>query len=957
MHKILICFYFLLNITILNAQIKVAVLDFENTSSIEKYNGFGKAMSNMLLTDLKNNIHPRKISFLERTQLNKILSEQQLQGTKSFDKNTAVTFGKLAGVKYVILGSVYVLDGICNLNSRMVDVETSEIIYAKESNGKITEWLNLKTKLAEDLSSELNNPIEIEDAYTNLEVNEGTITQYSKVIELLEKGELEEASKLISILTSIQPDFKYLEELKFDIELLKEQVKKNTSAININKSEIKENKENINTLNKSGDLIIDLNTLEEYVNNLNSDLIKIKEKRNLLREVFLKFNTTEILKYLDKLYLTNSESDIDVLTEILNEDIKFIENLKSEIKKGLYAEIIIREIGSKSLSDSETVIKVYEKIEILCSMLYDAKEIKQISKFEFINYYIFKMLFININTSNKDFFINHFKKMIDNYEEIFDKNIFNFNSLNFKNLAENIFENEELKDEILYGFKTIIDIASMQKIANDNSLKINFFDLDNIRGNEKDIKSFNINFKSQFDTYSLKIFDVLPTFYVEPNLYNLGIDIKNEYKKDYLYTYKMNLVDEIHENTLNKIFFYNQNEIKKTGEIKKYLINNRFYEDFKMQFSKINFAYNLKISCEENLLNINSQINYFNKVKSLYQESGRPLCNGFEKILEKYSFLDEEASLYLNYNKNEIIDKALIKLGFSYSDKEMEDINFVISNDFKNGSHIHITDFYNKNKFKEFTVINIDQELLEGKRLISNSFLDLKHIEIQYFDFLEDKTELLLATRYSNSSYEYGPLQGVQKYVTKKYDYINSINDKLIELKVPEEIIIQIFNIYSENPVFFKKYFSAWFEKWGSPLTFNTSFELFNNSFEIYSGENSDLSLITWGIMVNYFLNNYYSNKELTEKFIQNKVLLNDYRVANELNLLTGLIIFSTKSNRKNTGDLLKKIEKLDLNYEFKSGDWKMLKLRDMIILDIENLFSKKIINLTLKNKILNIVQ
>ena len=45
------------------SQVKVAILDFENTSGIVKYDGFGKALSNMLITDLKNSIHPRKVSF------------------------------------------------------------------------------------------------------------------------------------------------------------------------------------------------------------------------------------------------------------------------------------------------------------------------------------------------------------------------------------------------------------------------------------------------------------------------------------------------------------------------------------------------------------------------------------------------------------------------------------------------------------------------------------------------------------------------------------------------------------------------------------------------------------------------------------------------------------------------------------------------------------------------------
>ena len=46
--------------------IKVAILDFENTSGKTEYDALGKAMSNMLITDLKNNIHPKKVDFFER---------------------------------------------------------------------------------------------------------------------------------------------------------------------------------------------------------------------------------------------------------------------------------------------------------------------------------------------------------------------------------------------------------------------------------------------------------------------------------------------------------------------------------------------------------------------------------------------------------------------------------------------------------------------------------------------------------------------------------------------------------------------------------------------------------------------------------------------------------------------------------------------------------------------------
>jgi TolB-like protein len=220
----------------LKSQTKVAILDFENTSGISKYDGFGKALSNMLITDLKNSIHPRKITFLERSQLNKILSEQNLQKTKNFDKSTAVSFGKLAGVKYVLVGSVYVMDGTCNITSRLVDVQTSEIVHAKESNGKITNWLSLKSILANELSTAMNNPVTIEAVYSKKETTEGVLTQYAKVIDKIDEGDVEGAQEMTEMLSSVQPDFKYFDELKLDIEELKKQVKENTEDIDFIKN-------------------------------------------------------------------------------------------------------------------------------------------------------------------------------------------------------------------------------------------------------------------------------------------------------------------------------------------------------------------------------------------------------------------------------------------------------------------------------------------------------------------------------------------------------------------------------------------------------------------------------------------------------------------------------------------------------------------------------------------------
>ena len=142
---------------------KVAILDFENLTGNSEFDALGKALSEMLITDLKNNIHPKKVEFFERTQLNKLIKEQKLQKSKNFDSKTAVSFGKLSGVDYVFLGSVIVLNSKCYFSTRLIDIQTSKILLAKEVNGNIENWLLLKSQLAEGIAQQLNNPITIEN--------------------------------------------------------------------------------------------------------------------------------------------------------------------------------------------------------------------------------------------------------------------------------------------------------------------------------------------------------------------------------------------------------------------------------------------------------------------------------------------------------------------------------------------------------------------------------------------------------------------------------------------------------------------------------------------------------------------------------------------------------------------------------------------------------------------------
>ncbi|WP_396141619.1 CsgG/HfaB family protein, partial [Flavobacterium sp.] len=106
----------LLSLKSFSQQIKVAIVDFDNTSGIAKYDGLGKAMSSMLISDIEANVSPKRLQLVERSQINKILNEQNFQKTSSVDKASSVKMGKLLGVKYLLVGDIFVLNDALVIN-------------------------------------------------------------------------------------------------------------------------------------------------------------------------------------------------------------------------------------------------------------------------------------------------------------------------------------------------------------------------------------------------------------------------------------------------------------------------------------------------------------------------------------------------------------------------------------------------------------------------------------------------------------------------------------------------------------------------------------------------------------------------------------------------------------------------------------------------------------------------
>ncbi len=130
----------------LDVKSTIAVVDFESVGGEEH---LGKAVAEIMRTEL---IGTGQFRVVERAQISKALSEQQLQHSGLIDDRSAVQIGKFIGADLIIVGSVVKIGDSYTINSRMIDVKTGEAKLGKNVSGNN---LNLLAGMSHELIGNL----------------------------------------------------------------------------------------------------------------------------------------------------------------------------------------------------------------------------------------------------------------------------------------------------------------------------------------------------------------------------------------------------------------------------------------------------------------------------------------------------------------------------------------------------------------------------------------------------------------------------------------------------------------------------------------------------------------------------------------------------------------------------------------------------------------------------------
>jgi TolB-like protein len=188
----------------------VAVLSFTNGSGDAQYDPLGKGIAAMMITDLSN---IGSIQLVERERLNDLTSEMQLQHSGLVDPATAARVGKLVGAQYVVTGAITALDPRMRLDTRVIRVESGEIVKTAQVTGDQKKFFELQQKLSRELIKGLDVVLSPEDS-ARLEaaqqaerIDDLKITlQYSQALDLFDRKQYVDAATTMAQVVHSAPE-------------------------------------------------------------------------------------------------------------------------------------------------------------------------------------------------------------------------------------------------------------------------------------------------------------------------------------------------------------------------------------------------------------------------------------------------------------------------------------------------------------------------------------------------------------------------------------------------------------------------------------------------------------------------------------------------------------------------------------------------------------------------------
>jgi len=183
----------------------LAILPFENNSITERdlYEPLSKGLAAMLISDLSRS--DTELKLIERGKIQALLKEIVLGQTGMVDESTAIKAGKLLGAQNIAFGSFVVLGSMVRIDTRIIKVETSELVKAESISGDTKDFLKLQQGLALQMADSLQVAFSPKTSESPSGIDAALI--FSKALDALDSGDREKANLLFSKAIELDPAY------------------------------------------------------------------------------------------------------------------------------------------------------------------------------------------------------------------------------------------------------------------------------------------------------------------------------------------------------------------------------------------------------------------------------------------------------------------------------------------------------------------------------------------------------------------------------------------------------------------------------------------------------------------------------------------------------------------------------------------------------------------------------
>lgn len=112
---------------------RIAVFDFEDTNVAAEKEKYGEAIAGMLMTEL---INGKVFQVIERSEIDRMMSEMAFQVSGAVDVNTAKRIGEILGVDILVFGTVAKFGQLVESDIRLIDTQSGRALLADHASSE-----------------------------------------------------------------------------------------------------------------------------------------------------------------------------------------------------------------------------------------------------------------------------------------------------------------------------------------------------------------------------------------------------------------------------------------------------------------------------------------------------------------------------------------------------------------------------------------------------------------------------------------------------------------------------------------------------------------------------------------------------------------------------------------------------------------------------------------------------